>query len=160
LRPPTTTADVVTGLRIPRHLVQRESVEPNNFFPSQVVGGAATHSSMILVAVSGGARQPLAPRIGGTFLGYSMCSSAPIVHAVGAVFICASSGSCVIFAAIRRASSTATAHCSASDLGPNLPRGVPGDKIHDPRSDRARAVVRRHSSYGRRDEGKGRVRIT
>ena len=34
------------------------------------------------------------------------------------------------------------------------------DKIHDPRSDRARAVVRRHSSYGHRDEGEGRHRIT
>ena len=54
----------------------------------------------------------------------------------------------------------ATAHCSASDLGPNLPCGVPGDKIHDPRSDRARAMVRRHSSCGRRDEGEGRHRIT
>jgi len=66
----------------------------------------------------------------------------------------------MIFAAIRRASSTATAHCSASDLGPNLPRGIPGDKIHDPRSDRARAVVRRHSSYGRWGEGEGRQRTT
>jgi hypothetical protein len=55
---------------------------------------------------------------------------------------------------------TSTAHCSASDLGPNLSCGVPGDKIHDPCSDRARAVVRRHSSYGRRDEGEGRHRTT
>ena len=58
-----------------------------------------------------------------------------------------------------RASSRA-APCSASDLRPNLPRGVPGDKIHDPHSDRARPVVCRHSSYGRRDEGEGRHRIT
>ena len=64
------------------------------------------------------------------------------------------SGSFAIFAAIRRAP------CSASDLRPNLPRGVPGDKIYDPHSDRARPVVCRHSSYGRRDEGEGRHRIT
>ena len=39
-------------------------------------------------------------------------------------------------AAIRRASSRrALGDCSASDLRPNLPRGVPGDKIHHPRSD-------------------------
>jgi hypothetical protein len=54
----------------------------------------------------------------------------------------------------------ATAHCSAADLHPNLARGVPGHTIHNPRSDRTRAMVRRHSSYGRRDEGKGRIRIT
>jgi hypothetical protein len=41
-----------------------------------------------------------------------------------------------------------------------LPRGVPGHTIHPPRSDRARAMVRRHLSCGRRDEGEGRNRIT
>ena len=39
-------------------------------------------------------------------------------------------------------------------------RGVQGHTIHRPRSDRARAMVRRHSSRERRDEGEGRIRIT
>jgi hypothetical protein len=54
----------------------------------------------------------------------------------------------------------ATAHCSASDLGPNLARGVQGHTIHHPRSDPARSMVCRHSSCGRRDEREGRHRIT
>ena len=41
-----------------------------------------------------------------------------------------------------------------------LPRGVPGRAIHPPRSHRARAMVRRYLSCGRRDEGEGRIRIT
>ena len=53
-----------------------------------------------------------------------------------------------------------TAHCSAAGLNPNLARGVPGHTIHDPRSGRTSAMVRRHSSCGRRDEGEGRIRIT
>ena len=47
-----------------------------------------------------------------------------------------------------------------SDLRPNLTRGVQRHTIHPPRSDRARAMVRRYLSCGRRDEGKGRIRIT
>ena len=63
------------------------------------------------------------------------------------------------FTAMRRPSSTATAHCSASDLGPNLPRGAQGHTIHHPHSDRARAVVRRHPSCRPRNERKDRHRI-
>ena len=64
-----------------------------------------------------------------------------------------------MFAAIRRASSRA-APCSASDLRPKLARGVQRHTIHPPRSNPARAMVRRYLSCGCRDEGEGRIRIT
>jgi hypothetical protein len=51
------------------------------------------------------------------------------------------------------------ADCSASDLRPNL-GGVQRHTIHRPRSDRARAMVRRHSSCGRRNGREAGHRIT
>ena len=36
-------ADVVTRLRISRRLVQRESVQRDDFFPCQLIGGAPAH---------------------------------------------------------------------------------------------------------------------
>jgi hypothetical protein len=36
-------AGVVASLRVHRWLVQRESVQPDDFFPSQLIGGAPAH---------------------------------------------------------------------------------------------------------------------
>src|SRR5689334_25323710 len=44
---PTTVSivvvDIVSGLRVYRRLFQSESVQPDDFFPRQLVGGAAAH---------------------------------------------------------------------------------------------------------------------
>jgi hypothetical protein len=77
-----------------------------------------------------------------------------------ALFLCGRLSKLVIPTQLFWPRARVTAHCSAADLNPNLACGVPGHTIHPPRSDRARAMVRRHSSRERRDEGEGRIRIT
>lgn len=39
--------DVVPGLRVHRWLIQREPIKPDDFFPSQLVGGAPAHGANI-----------------------------------------------------------------------------------------------------------------
>jgi hypothetical protein len=71
-----------------------------------------------------------------------------------------SSGSLAMLAAIRRAARRAPCLAQLLICVQAPRRGVQGHTIHRPRSDRARAMVRRYLSCGRREEGEGRIRIT